>query len=294
MTTLEKIAEKVAKLEAAVERLTLWADRFLDLANHTFLRARDFGVRRLAVVSQFRNAIREQGEITLGAYAPTTICERGANIALAQAVNLEPANVTGGAINPGAWRFRYPPDFLSGQPNTEPNGVLHLVETATDFFNSSTKLGMRIGYWGTARIQAGWDNQLVNSQSSFSPLLYVAVPSDFGTGMAYVRASTWWYACDERLKENIQSLKNVAAKVKRLEGKKFRAGEREQIGFTAQSVREVLPEAVTELDDGTLALDTNAILAVLTSAVAELIERVERLENEDNRRTNDLCRAPDQ
>lgn len=294
MTTLEKLAEKVAKLETVVDRLALWADRFLDLANHTFLRARDFGARRLAVFSQFRNAVREQGEITLGSYAPTTICERGANIAFALAVNLEPANVTGGAINPGAWRFRYPPGFLSGQPNTQPNGVLHLVETATDFFAHSPKTGMRIGYWGTARIQADWDNQPVNSQSSFAPLLYVAVPADFTTGQAFVRASSWLYSCDERLKENIQSIRGVAAKVKRLEGKKFRAGNREQIGFTAQTVKEVLPEAVTELEDGTLALDTNAILAVLTSAVAELVERVERLEDEDSRRTTDLRTTPDQ
>lgn len=293
MTTLEDLAKKLADIERIVTQIKNLFDMFRNFGSHTALDARDFVVRRLAVFGRFRNSVREQAELMFGSFIGGNISERGANVAMAQAVNLEPVNVTAGALNPAGWRFRYPSSFLSGQPNTQPNGLLYVAETATDFYNSSTKVGIRIGYWGTGRIQSTWDNQQVSLYSSLTPILYVTAPADFASpGAAFVRASSWTYSCDERLKQGIVDIRDATKIVRRLAGKRFWEGEREKLGFTAQSVKDVLPEAVVELEDGTLGLDTNAILAVLTSAVAELIKQLENLENE--RRAANLPSAPDQ
>jgi hypothetical protein len=46
------------------------------------------------------------------------------------------------------------------------------------------------------------------------------------------------------------------------------------LGFIAQDVREVIPDAVTELPNGTLAVEYSKIIPILVEAVKEICNRL--------------------
>jgi hypothetical protein len=85
---------------------------------------------------------------------------------------------------------------------------------------------------------------------------------------------------DARYKMNIQPLTGALGQTLRLRGVSYdwnRAtfpdkgfNDRRQIGFIAQEVREILPDVVSEDQDGYLSIGYTAIIPVLTEAVQEL------------------------
>jgi len=92
---------------------------------------------------------------------------------------------------------------------------------------------------------------------------------------------------DERLKKNIKSLDKEKAveQIKKLRSVEFNwreeanNDERLQLGFIAQEVEKVIPEAVINVDD-TYLLNKEAIIPVLVAAIQELAERLEKLEKD--------------
>ena len=98
---------------------------------------------------------------------------------------------------------------------------------------------------------------------------------------------------DRRLKMNIHDLNNPIEIVKNLKPKTFtwnrnrmdnpRYENKDAIGFIAQDVQEVLPQIVREsgyskLDGRLLSLDYNSIIALNTSAIKSLLDKIEELE----------------
>ena len=93
---------------------------------------------------------------------------------------------------------------------------------------------------------------------------------------------------DARDKENIEVSDDGLAIVRRLTPKRFNriaSPERRELGFIAQDVGDVLPEAITVRvsagdgdDDDKLALDTTPLLAVVVNAINELEARLATLE----------------
>jgi hypothetical protein len=93
---------------------------------------------------------------------------------------------------------------------------------------------------------------------------------------------------DSRLKTNIEVIPDAVEKVKKLTGitydwtaeakKNAPYRDRREAGVLAQEVQQVLPEVVTEREDGTLALQYDRINALLIEAVKELTARIEKLE----------------
>ena len=51
-----------------------------------------------------------------------------------------------------------------------------------------------------------------------------------------------------------------------------------QYGFIAQEVMQVLPDIVSETDDGTLAVNYVALIPILTTSIQELSAKIEELE----------------
>ena len=86
---------------------------------------------------------------------------------------------------------------------------------------------------------------------------------------------------DERLKDNIETLKDGLAKVEQLRGVTYTRDSKENIGVIAQEIEKILPEIVLTADDemGTKSVDYSRITAVLIEAVKELSARVKELEN---------------
>jgi hypothetical protein len=92
---------------------------------------------------------------------------------------------------------------------------------------------------------------------------------------------------DARVKNNIKVFRPGISIVKRLLPKTFVFNNDEQntrrLGFVAQDIEPILPDAITSIqgfEEGgsSLGLDSMAIIAVLTNAVTQLLNRIETLE----------------
>jgi len=89
---------------------------------------------------------------------------------------------------------------------------------------------------------------------------------------------------DVRLKENIKPIKSALDKVSKLQGVTFDWKKsdsildiKEDIGFIAQDVQEVLPELVRENSDGMLSMRHQGITPILLEAIKELKAEIEDL-----------------
>lgn len=88
-----------------------------------------------------------------------------------------------------------------------------------------------------------------------------------------------WTVSDAKLKKEINPIASPIAKIKQLNGvsykyrteefKEYNLGATKSIGFIAQDVKNILPEAVMELDNGTLVMNYSMIIPVITEAIKE-------------------------
>ena len=87
---------------------------------------------------------------------------------------------------------------------------------------------------------------------------------------------------DARLKENVTSLQDSLDKVLKLKGVSFNKIDTpnvQEIGFIAQEVEEVLPELVTETNDGIKTVSYSRVTAVLVETIKEQQAQIEELKN---------------
>jgi len=94
---------------------------------------------------------------------------------------------------------------------------------------------------------------------------------------------TAFYSSDSRLKDNITPIDDPLAKVLSISGNTYDWNEKSNkeghdVGVIAQEILAVLPEAVTERDNGYLAVDYQKIVPLLVEAIKELSAKVENLE----------------
>jgi hypothetical protein len=109
-------------------------------------------------------------------------------------------------------------------------------------------------------------------------------------GYGYLQASSWAYGSDRRMKENISDVENGLDMVLKMKPKHFDYinGQKDNLGFIAQDIQEIIPQAVSvsNQETGMLALKTDFLVPYLTKAIQELsaknealIKRIETLEN---------------
>jgi hypothetical protein len=94
---------------------------------------------------------------------------------------------------------------------------------------------------------------------------------------------TAFFTSDERLKDNITPIDDPLAKVMSISGNTYDWNEKSgkeghDVGVIAQEVQSILPEAVTERDNGYLAVDYHKIVPLLIESIKNLNEKVESLE----------------
>ena len=123
----------------------------------------------------------------------------------------------------------------------------------------------------------------------------------FGVGTAAsgttgeIRATnniTAYYSSDIKFKENVKDIDNALGKVDHIGGKTFdwtadyikeHGGEdgyfvqKHDIGVIAQDVKEVMPEAVREREDGSLAVDYPKLVSLAFAAIKELKAEIDEL-----------------
>lgn len=169
-------------------------------------------------------------------------------------------------------------------------GVKSLNITASDYpllaFYAGTTLRTQIisysnkTYFGHANSSATWEFNNGNARASISSAGLLTVANDV---VAFGSPS------DISLKENIKPIESALDKVNKLKGVTFDWKEsdsildiKEDIGFIAQDVQEVLPELVRENDNGKLSLRDKGIVPVLVEAIKELKEEIEQLKKQIN------------
>ncbi len=99
---------------------------------------------------------------------------------------------------------------------------------------------------------------------------------------------TAFYSSDIRLKENIQPIQNALEKVESISGNTYdwKEGYEEihshkgnDVGVIAQEIEEILPQIVTNRDNGYKAVQYEKMIPLLIEAIKELSAKVDRLEN---------------
>ena len=181
-----------------------------------------------------------------------------------------------------------------GQYNTA-LGVEALSNNTTGKFN--TVLGSLAGYknkTGSSNVFIGYkagykekgSQKLYIANSSKSPLVY----GDFNKKTLKVNgkmyAKRFITSSDARLKTDIRPLNNALDTVLSLQGKQYRlideAVNQTDIGLIAQDVEKVLPQIVTQSEDGYKAIDYQSLTAVLIEAMKEQQDQITSLEKENS------------
>jgi hypothetical protein len=102
-------------------------------------------------------------------------------------------------------------------------------------------------------------------------------------GTGYLRASSWIFGSDLRMKENISNLENGMDLILKMKPKHFDYinGSKNNIGFIAQEIQEIIPQAVSIVDSNTgmLGLKTDFLVPMLVKAVQELKAELDTLKN---------------
>lgn len=125
----------------------------------------------------------------------------------------------------------------------------------------------------------------VNGTARVNSTFYAGGNSTFANNVTVsdnVTANAFFYSSDRTLKKNIEPVEDGLNLVSKLDPVFFdwKANDKPSIGFIAQDVLEVVPAAVEETQDGTLAVDYGKLVAPLVAAVQEQQKQIEHLQAE--------------
>ena len=148
---------------------------------------------------------------------------------------------------------------------------------------------------GTLIINYNGNNQLVLRRNNNNVVLFndISASNAYRPKFSYkiddtnytcvATKTAWNFASDKRLKKNIKSIENGLEVVEKLNPVKFDfkndpQDDSYESGFIAQEIREVIPQAVTEDENGYLSLGMNSIVPYLAGAIKELSDKIKKLE----------------
>ena len=126
-----------------------------------------------------------------------------------------------------------------------------------------------------------------SSTGEFSSLGINTAPSGVAGAILATNDVVAFASSDERLKTNLEPIGSAVEKIEQLTGYTFNwipmedvhvYGDMKDIGVVAQEVEKVLPEIVSDRENGYKAVKYDKLTAVLIQAVKELSERVKTLE----------------
>jgi hypothetical protein len=95
-----------------------------------------------------------------------------------------------------------------------------------------------------------------------------------------------YYSSDERLKDNVKPIENALEKLQKIRGVEFDWNDKQDVyeghdtGVIAQEVQKVLPEVVTEREDGMLAVKYEKMVGLLIESIKDLKAEVDELKQE--------------
>jgi hypothetical protein len=98
-----------------------------------------------------------------------------------------------------------------------------------------------------------------------------------------------YYSSDERLKDNVKPIENALEKLQKIRGVEFDWNDKQDVyeghdtGVIAQEVQKVLPEVVTEREDGYLAVKYEKMIGLLVESIKDLKTEVDDLKQQLNK-----------
>jgi hypothetical protein len=132
-------------------------------------------------------------------------------------------------------------------------------------------------------MQAGTNRGFVFRSSNSSSSVVAGIDAS-GNGR-FIGDVVAYSSSDERLKDNKKNIDNALEKVESLNGVEFDWNDKQDVysghdvGIIAQEVEKVLPEIVTDRENGYKAVKYEKLVPLLIEAVKELSEKVKMLEN---------------
>lgn len=101
-------------------------------------------------------------------------------------------------------------------------------------------------------------------------------------------AGVWTNASDSTLKKNIFNLNYGLKEVMQLRPVQYemKSNSEKQIGFIAQEIQNIIPEVVNENEGGKLSMSYGNLVALLTKALQEQQQKIEKLEAENSKISN--------
>ncbi|MDD4756947.1 MAG: tail fiber domain-containing protein, partial [Prolixibacteraceae bacterium] len=184
----------------------------------------------------------------------------------------------------------YPASFMWIEANVGNDAGIRLYEGKTDkwhIFNSVSAGGLQIyNNGGNTAIFAKQSNTFVGLGTT-NPTQKLHV-----VGNAYKTegGTSWATSSDLRLKTVLGNYQKGLNEITALQPVRFRylennprelSADIEQVGFVAQEVQKIFPEAVSEAEDGYLDFNIHAINIALVNAVKELKAENEQLKTEN-------------
>ena len=191
-------------------------------------------------------------------------------------------------------------------------GYEALYRNRTGSYNTASGSGAlrsnKIGKWNTAiGYHAGYSNikgrsnifigmnagasekgslkLYIDVMDTDKPLIYGNFLSNILKVNGKMYATKFITSSDERLKESIQPLSGALSTVLQLQGKSYRLLDQpsgtNDIGLIAQDVEKVLPEIVSETEDGYKAIAYQSLTAVLIEAMKEQQQQITALQIEN-------------
>jgi hypothetical protein len=103
--------------------------------------------------------------------------------------------------------------------------------------------------------------------------------SGAATFISSVTATNFITTSDRRLKSEIKEIKDAVSKLSKFKAYEYIKDDKQDAGFIAQEVQEVIPYSINTMDNGYLSMNDRPILALIHQAIIEINERLTKLEN---------------
>jgi hypothetical protein len=164
----------------------------------------------------------------------------------------------------------------TGSSGTSGVGGANGTSTQVAFFTGTTTLGSDSGlYWDNT-------NKRLSIGAGTNPAYPLEVEGNVSNISIYADFDIAAYS-DISVKENIEEIPNAVEKIKQIRGVTFTRKDSEnksrRAGVIAQEVQKVLPEVITEKEDGTLMVSYGNLASLLIQAIKEQQAKIEELES---------------
>jgi len=165
-------------------------------------------------------------------------------------------------------------------PNFQLTGSSTVTET-DPIFQASDAAGITstdISNWDTAH---GWgDHSTAGYLTSYSEVDTLATVTGRGNSTTTsITAANFITTSDERLKSNIQPIREGLGTLKRFLSYEYVKDGQQDAGFLAQEVQQAIPYSVFEGKNGYLTMNDRPILAHMHKAILELEQRIAAIES---------------